>query len=70
MRRYRSELMRCENKKSGKTFYYVEICGVFTRISKEEYYKRYNEADGFELVYTKGSKTHKRHYITAIYEYE
>lgn len=70
MRRFRSELMRCENKQTNKTTYYVEKCGVFSRISKEDYNKRYDEADGFELVWAKESKTHKRQYITAIYEYE
>lgn len=62
--------MRVTNKTTKKTSYYVNKCGTFQRISKEDYYKRYDEADGLECVYQKSTKNHVREYITAIYEYE
>jgi len=67
---FRSELMRVTNKTTKNTSYYVNICGTFQRISKEDYYKRYDEAVGLECVYQKSTKSHMRKYITAIFEYE
>lgn len=69
MKRYQSELLRVINIKTNKRSYYVKKCDVFTRVTLEDYDKRYDEADGFSCVHTKTSKTHIRHYITAIYEY-
>ena len=62
--------MRVTNKTTKKTSYYVSKCGTFQRISKEDYYRRCDEADGFDCVYQKSTKSHVREYVTAIYEYE
>lgn len=70
LKRFRSELMRVTNKTTKNTSYYVSKCGTFQRISKADYDKRYDEADGFECVYQKSTKNHAREYITAVYEYE
>ena len=69
MKIYYSELMRSVNKTSGKITYYVKVCDVMKRITREEYDKRYDDADGISCLYTKETKAHWRHYTTAIYEY-
>ena len=70
MKIYYSELMRSVNKTSGKITYYVKICDVMKQITREEYDKRYDDADGVSCLYTKQAKTHWRHYTTVSYEYE
>ena len=70
LKRFRIELLRVTNKATKKTSYYVSKCGTFQRISREDYYRRYDDADGFECISQKSTKNHTREYITAIYEYE
>jgi len=66
--KYRSELMCLTNLETGKKRYYVGKCGVMTRISHEDYTKRYDTADGFSCRFEVQSKKHTRKYITAVYE--
>lgn len=70
IKRFQSELMRCTNNETGKVTYYVSKCDVFSRISKEDYNKRYDEADEFLCVYQRTTGKFTRRYITAIYEYD
>ncbi len=48
--KYYSSLKTTTNKMTGKIYYYVKKCDVFTRISKGEYWERSEWAirsDGF-----------------------
>lgn len=50
---YLSELKKVTNNESGNTFFYVLICGVWTRISKDDYDQRIARAsrqDSFQTV--------------------
>ena len=70
MKIYYSELLRSVNKTSGKITYYVKVCDVMKRITREEYNKRYEDADWISCLYTKATKTHWRQYATVVYEHE
>lgn len=69
MKLYYSEVLRSVNKTSGKIIYYVKVCDVMKRITREEYDKRYDDADGVCCLHTKETKTHWRHYTTLVYEH-
>lgn len=68
MKLYQTELMESVRLADGKVTYYVKICDVFKRVSKSEYDRRYNEADGLSCLYSKESRTHRRSYRTVTYE--
>lgn len=63
-----SELMICETLATGRLTYYVAICGTFRRISKAEYDKRYQSADGLDCIYTVAKRHYRRQYCTVRYE--
>lgn len=66
--KYQSELLRVQNKTTGKWRYFIKDCaGDFTRISKADYEKRYDDAGGVSNLLTKTSNTHNRHYTTVVY---
>lgn len=66
--KYQSELLRTVNLKTLAVTHYVKKCDTFARISRAEFYRRYDSADGFSCLATRSTKTHVRHYTTAIYE--
>lgn len=68
MKVYQSELMRVTNNDTNKTTYYVKKCDTFQRVSREDYDMRCIRSDGYSCAYTKQTRKHMRHYITAIYE--
>ena len=71
MAKYQSELLRVENKATGKWRYFVKDCGGnFTRISKADYEKRYDKADGLSNLFTKTTNNHNRHYTSVVYYYD
>ena len=67
MKIYYSELMHRVNKTSGKITYYAKVGDVMKRITREEYNKRYDNADWISCLYTKATKTHWRQYATVVY---
>lgn len=68
MKLYQSELMRCINNATNKQTYFVKKCGVFSRISGDEYEARFRKSDGVSCMFTRSSKKHTRHYLTVIFE--
>ena len=64
MSTYYSELLRVVNNLTGKTTYYVKKCGIFTRISLQEYDDRYDSSYGISNLYNTTSKKFNRFYTT------
>ena len=69
MKAYSRQLMRCRRQVDDHTTYYMEKCGVMSRISKEDYWKYWDEADGVSCLHTVNTKTHCQHYTTVTYYY-
>lgn len=65
---YYSEVKRTVNTKTGKTRYYVKKCGVFSRIGRAEYEKRYDEATGLSCLWNKLVGDSNHCYTTLIYD--
>ncbi len=65
---YQSELMTCENLKTGRVTYYMSVCNAMRRISKAEYDERYRKADGLCCLHTVTDKHYRRSCRTVIYE--
>ena len=62
--KYMSRLKTTTNNTTGKTFYYVEKCDVFSRISKAEYYERDQGAIRSDCFLTQGKGNHTYQYKT------
>lgn len=48
-----SELKQVTNNETGKVFYYVMICGIWTRVGKDDYDQRIASAsrqDSFQTI--------------------
>jgi len=66
--KYQMEIMRCFNKITSKTTYFLRKCDVMSRISKVDYDKIYDGCDGFSCAYSTFDVRFNRHFITAVFE--
>lgn len=64
MTRYLVEVFTTKTLANDKMRYYKMICGVGRRISKADYDKLTDEADGLDCFYTVNTNTHTKQYKT------
>jgi len=67
MERYTAELMRVKNDKSGKCRYFLQKCGVMTRISQADFELKKDLAAGLECLTITVKRGLVRHQVTAVY---
>ena len=65
--KYHIEIMRTSNKKTQKERYFIIACGAPERISKKDYDKIRDKADGIANLFTESNETVFRHYTTTVH---
>ncbi len=67
MQKYYRSLIRTENLKTGKFTYFMVVCDVPRRISKEDFETYIAESNTLECLSSESTKTHRRQYTTCVY---
>jgi len=67
MARYTSELCKTTNKATNKVYYYMQLFGKLTRVSKLEYKQMKDSCSRVDMFLTTTDKTHTRKYEACHY---
>lgn len=64
---YTRELVEITNLSTSRTRYFLNVNGWLRRVSKTDYDKMWEEADGLDTMHTVSNKTHRKSYRTCRY---
>lgn len=67
MTTYRSTICESINERTGKSRFYIEKCGVFQRVSAEEFRARDRLADWYESRWNQSVRGVRRFYTTVVW---
>ena len=67
MTTYCSTICQSVNLKTGISRYYIKKCGVFQRVSHDEFHERNNMADTWECIWSQSVRGVRRFYSTVIW---
>lgn len=69
MEKYYRELIQVTNLSTGKDTYFMMVCGVARRISKEDFTSYKETAIDLECLHSASSKKFRRQYTTCVYAF-